>query len=210
MNPAYGEKLKKILPPTSCPDCGSTSLHTELITQKFLYGKEGEAVELSAQVPVHVCEGCGFQFTDFEAESARDRAVRQHLGVRHTPEDITALREALGLKQQELADLSGIGAASLSRWENGALIQSVAYDRYLYLLTFQENLRRLKILVSENATAGETVELIEATGSHVAEEHVWVSIRRFRGLPDTTPAEHAARHFVLRRSKSSRRRVCTS
>ena len=40
--------------------------------------------------------------------------------------------------------LTRIGEASLGRWENGLLIQNLAYDHLLYLLTFPENLERLK------------------------------------------------------------------
>ena len=50
------------------------------------------------------------------------------------PQQIRGIRERLGLSRSSLAKLTGIGEASLSRWENGIKIQTPGYDRYLRLL----------------------------------------------------------------------------
>ena len=73
----------------------------------------------------------------------RHEAVCRHLGVL-TPKEIIAIRKSYGMSRAVFARLTGIGEASLARWENGLLIQSPAYDRFLFLLTFPENLERLK------------------------------------------------------------------
>lgn len=48
-----------------------------------------------------------------------------------TPAEIRENRERLGLNQQELQDLLGLGGNSLSRWENGRVYQSRAMDMLL-------------------------------------------------------------------------------
>jgi DNA-binding transcriptional regulator YiaG len=92
---------------------------------------------------VMTCNQCGFQFTDEVAEEARHEAVCRHLGVM-TPKEIKEIRKSYGMSRAEFSHLTRIGEASLARWENGLLIQSPAYDQLLYLLTFPENLERLK------------------------------------------------------------------
>ena len=63
----------------TCPNCESADVATSLERQTFSYGKE--SVQLNANVPVHRCQNCDFLFTDFEAEEARDRAIREYLDV---------------------------------------------------------------------------------------------------------------------------------
>jgi putative zinc finger/helix-turn-helix YgiT family protein len=51
-----------------------------------------------------------------------------------TPEEIKAGRERLGLSQQELAELLGLGGNSLSRWEKGRVYQSRSSDALLRIV----------------------------------------------------------------------------
>jgi transcriptional regulator with XRE-family HTH domain len=50
------------------------------------------------------------------------------------PSNIRALRERHHLAQEQFAALTGIGVASIKRWEAGNLIQGDALDRYLRVL----------------------------------------------------------------------------
>lgn len=50
-----------------------------------------------------------------------------------TPAEIRAGREKLGLTQQQLQELLGLGGNSLSRWENSHIYQSRSLDRLLRL-----------------------------------------------------------------------------
>jgi putative zinc finger/helix-turn-helix YgiT family protein len=50
-----------------------------------------------------------------------------------TPAEIRAGRKKLGVKQQELQELLGLGGNSLSRWEKGRVYQSRAMDTLLRL-----------------------------------------------------------------------------
>src|SRR5207249_4737087 len=57
------------------------------------------------------------------------------------------LRERLGLSQAEFAAFTGIGEASLSRWERGLLIPSKAHNRYLRLIReHADNVRLLQAM----------------------------------------------------------------
>lgn len=48
-----------------------------------------------------------------------------------TPDEIRTQREALGLTQQQMQDLMGLGGNTLSRWEQAHVYQSRALDRFL-------------------------------------------------------------------------------
>jgi len=126
----------------TCPNCESPRLVTRTEREDFRYGTGAGAVQLAAEAHVHRCAACGFEFTDESSSEARHNAVCRHLGV-YTPEEIRATRERYGMSQEEFAFITGLGKASLNRWENGLLIQNPANDRYLYLLSFPENLHRI-------------------------------------------------------------------
>lgn len=126
-----------------CPTCGSDQLQTRWEDREFQYGTGDDAVTLKARVPVHVCTDCKLEFTDHVAEDSRHRAVCKHLGIM-TPSEIVALRESLNMSRAQFARMSGIGEASFNRWENGQLTQSASIDRYLYLLSFRDNIERLE------------------------------------------------------------------
>ncbi len=128
----------------SCPDCESDRVVTEWIDHRFPYGREETSVELSARVPVRRCEECGDQFLDAEAEDLMHEAVCRHLGVM-TPREVRDIRrQSGGLSRAEFARITRLGEATIGRWERGELIQNAAYDQLLYLLTFPENLVRIR------------------------------------------------------------------
>jgi DNA-binding transcriptional regulator YiaG len=113
------------------------TLHT------FNYGHGQEAVQIAATLPLRVCGHCDFEYFDKAGQEARHEAVCRHLGVM-TPGQIRRLREYHGLSRAEFANLTGLGEATIARWERGALIQNTAHDLYLRLLGFEENLERLR------------------------------------------------------------------
>lgn len=129
-----------------CDGCGAQGARMSIETERFNYKTENDnVVELSAKVPVWTCPDCGAQYTDGTAEDIRHAAVCRYLG-RLTPAEIKELREHLGLSQSEFSDLTGIGIASVKRWESSALIQSLAFDRYLRLLGDERNIFALRTL----------------------------------------------------------------
>lgn len=126
-----------------CPRCGSKSVITIDTDDSFNYGPEESTVELHATVPVNECSACGFTYLDQRAEAIRHAAVCQHLGLL-TPKEVKQIRQSRGFARGRFSQLSGIGEASLARWERGASFQSKSNDRLLRLLRFDDNIRRLK------------------------------------------------------------------
>jgi putative zinc finger/helix-turn-helix YgiT family protein len=125
-----------------CGNCGSPNVSTSMETDRFVHGVGGDAAELSVEVPVRTCRDCGTQFTDDEAERVRHEAVCRHLGLL-TPCEIRDIRIRYGKRRPDFAALTKLGEATLARWESGATLQNAAYDQYLRLLRFPENLSRV-------------------------------------------------------------------
>jgi transcriptional regulator with XRE-family HTH domain len=67
-----------------------------------------------------------------------------------SPEQIKSLRGLYKLSQTQFCEVSKLGEATLSRWERGIVIQNNAYDNYLYLLGFRENMDRLQQRQGQN------------------------------------------------------------
>jgi putative zinc finger/helix-turn-helix YgiT family protein len=126
-----------------CTACGSLALTTSNEDDHFGYGEGPERVTLCVSVPVHSCTECGFAFTTEVASEMRHEAVCRHLGVLD-PIAVRGVRVQYGLSQAQFAETTGIGKASLARWESGQLIQNRANDTLLYLLGFEDNWARVQ------------------------------------------------------------------
>jgi putative zinc finger/helix-turn-helix YgiT family protein len=127
-----------------CPECGHSEIDTHWEDCPFPYGSGADAVEIAVHLPVRKCRQCGFEFLDEEAEDLRHEAVCRHLG-RLTPGEIKALRGKYGFSRADLARLTGLGEATIARWERGELIQNAGNDSLLWLLHYQENVDRLRL-----------------------------------------------------------------
>jgi putative zinc finger/helix-turn-helix YgiT family protein len=133
-----------------CPNCGHSPLRDEAVTDRFEYRPEGEEpIVVEAQnVPVQVCPNCGERYFGPTAVRAQHAAVCRTLGLL-TPDEIQAIRERIGPTQAEFAKLTGIGEATISRWERGRILPNRAMDRYLRLLDRNfANVTLLKTLAS--------------------------------------------------------------
>lgn len=135
-------RLQEVAAAVSCPMCGGEDIRTTMTSHEFDYGSGDSSVKLLARVPARQCESCSFEFLDDEAERLKHMAVCNHLGVL-APDQIRKIRENRGMTRAAFADATGLGEASLNRWENGLSIQTQAYDRYLRLLSHPEPMRRL-------------------------------------------------------------------
>jgi putative zinc finger/helix-turn-helix YgiT family protein len=125
-----------------CPNCGGTNIETIEKEHTFTYGTDGDVEQITAKVPAKKCLDCGFRYLDAAAHEKCHEALCDHLGVM-SPSKIKGLRMYLGLTQSEFAKITGLGEATLSRWERGLVIQNKAYDNYLYLLGLEGNLRKI-------------------------------------------------------------------
>lgn len=145
--------------PESCELCGVTGLRTELVRDPFMYGSGADAVELTADVPVHSCSQCGESYTAEEAEKNRHEAVCRHLGVL-TPAEIRALRRERGMSRAAFSRLTGFGEATLARWERGEVVQNTSNDSFLRLLMSDTVLRRLSSLTQYEDKLGREFSMI--------------------------------------------------
>jgi putative zinc finger/helix-turn-helix YgiT family protein len=184
MNPNSTDRTNKVSEKQCCPECGNSAVSSRLQRQLFPYGEEAKAVELEALVPVWRCSECGFEYLDESAEEIRHEAVCGHLGVL-TPSQIRQIREDYGFSRAEFSRLSRLGEATLNRWENGILVQNQAYDQYLRLICFPENVRRLQAKSNTRS---------QVSGSVVIEASY-----RFRGLKNETSITKEQADFQLRK-----------
>jgi putative zinc finger/helix-turn-helix YgiT family protein len=137
----------------TCPACNSPSITTTDEAEDFTYRAGGNEYTVHAVIPVHTCTVCGESFLSNAGEDARHRAICKAMN-RLTPEDIASLRQRLGMSRKVFAELSGVGEASLARWETGEFVQNESHDNLLRLLFIDENVNSLA-LIRGIAPAGE-------------------------------------------------------
>ena len=124
-----------------CPDCDGAAT-TVRHRHVFSYGRGESAADVEVELPVRVCGECGFEFLDEEGERLKHEAVCRHLGVL-SPREVRDIRRRHGMTRATFATTTGLGEATLGRWETGAGIQSHANDRYLRLLALSDGMSRL-------------------------------------------------------------------
>ena len=138
---------------SSCAVCGEVGVTIEWVQHTFTYGTGKSAAELTARVPVHRCDACDFEYLDEVGHRLQHEAVCGHLGVL-PPAEIRRIRKRHDMTRAQFSEVTGLGEASLNRWENGVNIQTHANDRYLRLLANPRAMRELKRLVVREKSAG--------------------------------------------------------
>lgn len=116
-----------------CLDCGTGKLVPQ--TAKVTGEVRGERLTVTAKALV--CNRCAYQSMEGEDVQEFMRALGDAYRRAHsllTSTEIRSRRAALGMSQVEFSAYLGVGAASIKRWELGA-IQDLAIDRYLRLKT---------------------------------------------------------------------------
>ena len=139
-----------------CFDCGADT-RRKWGEHTFTYGAGPDAAELTVTLPIHVCPSCGFECIDGNGEALKHEAVCRHLGVL-SPREISRIREKREMTRAAFARLTGLGKATLDRWEKGILIQNPANDRYLRLVDDERNIKTLERLMTEPKAPSELVE----------------------------------------------------
>lgn len=143
-----------------CPNCDLADIEERQEEQEFAYGVGSEQVLLKATVPVFVCPSCEFAYSDERGEISRHAAVCSHLGVL-SPSQIIAIRENVRLGRREFAELTGVGIASLQRWETGSQIQSRSNDNLIRLMSEPANLSLLSCKEGRCGAASQAEASIE-------------------------------------------------
>lgn len=129
-----------------CPTCNAGWLRDKIVTERFEFEVDGKTKTVLAEnVPVSECDNaeCGERMSGPKAARLRHEAICRTFGLL-TPREIQAIRERLELSQERFAQLTGIGVATISRWERGRLLQNRAMDNLLRLVErSEENVRFL-------------------------------------------------------------------
>lgn len=143
-------RLEVVKSESTCPLCGTTDVVTSITPYTFEYGSGDAVAKLNVDVPVRRCDACDFEYLDEEGERIKHNAVCQHLGVL-SPSEVRHIRKKCSNTRTSFAEVTGLGEASLNRWENGLSIQTHANDRYLRLLEYPDNLQRLETIADSKA-----------------------------------------------------------
>ena len=160
MDPKHsGAQPQEMAADVSCPLCGTDEVTTSWKPHVFDYGSGESVAELSVNVPVRSCASCELEFLDEPAERLKHEAVCGHLGVL-TPVEIRRIRESHGMSRARFAQVTGLGEASLNRWENRLNIQTHANDRYLRLLKHPGIMRQLQALTEPQAPPRSAVVMV--------------------------------------------------
>jgi putative zinc finger/helix-turn-helix YgiT family protein len=154
-----------------CGSCGGEAV-LGYDAQEFNYGPEANGVVLSAEVPVWTCQECGDQVMGEEAEGIMHDVVCAYLG-RLNPREVRSIRSGFGMLQDDFAELTGYGTASIKRWEAGSQIQSESADKHL--------------------------RLVRSLGAAEARKRTRAPSRPTFRMPDDPGKQEGARTFVLRR-----------
>jgi len=124
-----------------CPNCEKDA-PLRPVRRKELVDVRGESIPVMAEF--FSCRECGGEFQNTRGTDQLDAAYREYRS-RHgmlQPEEIKDWRSRYGLTQREVADLLGLGGATLSRYENGAL-QDASHEKMLRLAMDPRNLAKL-------------------------------------------------------------------
>lgn len=127
-----------------CECCGDSNITLDFVDSTFEYNDAGKIINLSALLPVYTCNDCEFEYTSSEAEQIKLNSIYNYLNIL-SPIEIENIRKKCGMSVASFSRFTGLGSASISRWESGVLMQSRANDNYLRLLEFGDNLYRVKM-----------------------------------------------------------------
>jgi putative zinc finger/helix-turn-helix YgiT family protein len=114
-----------------CGKCRQRAVGLATVPYTTTFDHDGRKYTVTVpDLVVPRCSNCGTIALDEEANRRLSAAFREQAGLL-APQQIRDNRIALGLTQQALADLLGVGVSTLSRWETGAQIQQRSLDRFL-------------------------------------------------------------------------------
>jgi len=113
----------------SCFQCGKDLEPRLAPPQRMTMRYEGSPHEvLVDKLPEWHCADCQVSVIDESSDKPLQDALRKHIGLLR-PEQIKAGLKALGISQEKFAERLGCAAESVSRWLNGAVLQSRARRR---------------------------------------------------------------------------------
>ena len=120
-----GCEMEKII---SCPN-DKEPMELKAITKERIF----RGVNIEYDEELFVCSECGVEAADINQAAKIQRSLADAYRVKEnllTSDEIIEGRKKLGLTQEGLARMAGVGPASIKRWEKG-LIQTKANDEAL-------------------------------------------------------------------------------
>jgi hypothetical protein len=139
-----------------CHQCGSEMVHRIAPSHRVKMRYEGSPQDVLVEnMPEWHCAACGLSVTDGESDEALQNALRVHVGLLNPQQIKAGLRERLGC-----------AAESVSRWLNGAVLQSRAYDRLMRIYFHFPEVRGLLENFTPDSHFGSTVVHALANESH--------------------------------------------
>jgi len=152
-----------------CHECGSELVHRIAPPHHVKMRYEGSPYEVLVDtLPEWHCAACSVSITDGESDESLQDALRNHIGLL-TPLQIKAGLRELGISQDKFAERLGCAAESVSRWLNGAVLQSRAYDRLMRIYFHFPEVRGVLENFKPDSNFGDTVVHALANASHDSE-----------------------------------------
>jgi len=116
---------------------------------------------LVTDMPEWYCSACKLSVTDEEGDEPLQVALRRHVGLL-TPQQIKAGIKDLGITQEKFAERIRCAPESISRWLNGAVLQSRVYDCLMRVYFQFPEVRGALEQFSPDASFGETVVHVQS------------------------------------------------
>ncbi len=156
--PPKNRKEPRVRPfPWPCPNCLTSTIVPTVTDYTAKVKHDGVVHELHLPaLEVPRCQTCGEIVITTAIDEQINEALRAHLRLL-TPDQIRREIEELDLKQRELAERLGVAPETISRWVNGALIQSRAMDNFLRVYFALPEVRRMLQGADQNPSSGTTI-----------------------------------------------------
>lgn len=144
--------------PWPCSDCFTPTVVPTVSDYTAKVKHDGTVYELHfPALEIPRCQTCGETYTTPAVDEHINQGLRARLSLL-TPAQIRNGIEQLGLQQQELAERLGVAPETISRWVNGALIQSRAMDNLLRLYFALPEVREVLQGASQDPALGVEVD----------------------------------------------------
>jgi len=164
-----------------CPDCDNEMVDKRDI-HTFRNGLGDAAIDISVEVPMKYCVECDLSFLEAEGQELAHEALCRSLGVL-SPRQIRDIRAKFRMSREEFAKTTGLGEATIGRWERGEGIQSHANDLHLRILKDPKGSACLFNIL-------DTLHLERSSSTHTS-----VPVSRFRVLDVNSKVESEQRSF---------------
>lgn len=143
--------------PPKCYQCGKAFVRRVAPPHHRKLRYEGAAHDvLVTDMPEWHCAACELSVTDEEGDEPLQAALRRHVGLL-TPQQIKAGIKDLGITQDKFSEKIRCAPESISRWLNGAVLQSRVYDCLMRIYFQFPEVRGALDQFSPEVSFGETV-----------------------------------------------------